>query len=245
MISLKETELILNIGSNKLLHLNHPCSVCSSDDLSNWFVHFHASDLAYCGKQVQLRILDYLNGKRKHTDLNKANFFNDGHIHEEEIRKYLKNGLTEEYTIIANREFVTEVITNGEKLIVYGHPDIIVKNRITKEITLFECKALMDGTYKRSINTGEYREEYYGQVQCYLWQLDLPSGMLVIKNRNTGAIDKIHHIDVNPQWVEDRLYNLSMIQKSIKNGDTDSIIKKYDLYNRMCNFCEYNNICWK
>lgn len=195
--------------------------------------------------------------------------FEDGREHERQTIEMLKRGgvkIVDEQrpinkrTLLEITPFVCEVC--GERTqegVMHGHIDWVTLDEDRPILT--EHKAINGFAFDRYWG-GDLPDGYFSQMALYMTTLKIPDGLLLVKNKNTGAFLEYH---VSMQY-EDLL-----VEKVIKGEKEKTLLVTIpnivgdwmDYLERMqsltdvppreheykckfpCGYCRYENLCWE
>jgi hypothetical protein len=221
------------LGGDILGNNSNPCSLCGTDEF-----HFHASDLGGCQKRIYLNKLN----KISYNNDARNNFLMDGHLHEKSILDYISS--------VNSSNFKIEPCVNEMQLqkkfdnfTLVGHPDAI--GTVTDNGFLIECKAVSNETWKLC-KDNIISDVWYGQIQTYLYLLNLKVGYLIVKNRSTSDILMPFRFEYDEEYFTHRIKGLNNIAYSILENATESVPTKEhsDSKHKECSVCPYWNDCW-
>jgi hypothetical protein len=116
-----------------------------------------------------------------------------------------------------------------------------------------EIKGMSDNNYKY-LTTAEnmmdaminapagqwYMRQYAAQILCYIWGLDKPYGVFIIKNKLTGAItDRIVYYDEHLEYFEGILQRCKHIEECVHRGELPPPIDEWIV----CARCDARHLC--
>jgi len=112
----------------------------------------------------------------------------EGHLHEKAVKELLRT----EKNIITDEQM--EIKLEYDNYSFLGHIDGVIKlcdNGVFSEPKLLEIKSMSQGEYNRWIK-GNFSEfpQYAIQLSLYMTALNMREAFYVVKNRNTGQVDK-------------------------------------------------------
>lgn len=243
-----------------------PCQMCKAHpEQQGKRVHFHGSDVGACPRKTYFTMTL---GKQTQAVGKQAAFLQDGHLHE----RMMLEAIGKKFTVVAPKNtaelreaipmlseseaydtFLVEKKVLGiyRTFLLIGHYDgLVVDDRIddglepeTKNVALIECKSVKEYTWKQ-VKAGEIKDEWYGQMQAYMWMMGISRCYLLVKNRATSEMLKPIRIDFDAAWMLKKLKLMNLIYKCVntmKEVPKPAIKKGTD---GECKFCPFNNKCY-
>lgn len=186
-------------------------------------------------------------------------FFDDGRIHEQDIRRRLRLVLrSPEQEVIHRRTGAKGRIDNTayfNSVKRYLPPGMIVPTdkEGRAEDPLLEIKTSNQFQFDHMVRTERPSFVYYDQVQLYLYQTKKPWAILLIKNRNSFGPDR-----GRPPYLEFVVWSDAARQKEIltgllvtKKAATESrklgeniVPRPFQRTSSKCQFCRFKLHCW-
>lgn len=236
-----------------------PCSLCIQTDFDfSILPHFHGSDFGKCLRAVQV---EKYQPAPDPVPVEKQAQFADGHVHEAAIVRTLMSGgvLINHLPGMLGDEgcefFVTIDLRTGkkksisfqdasrmqsdssswlsEKILAAGHVDGVIDDTY-----LLECKAVKDWAFKSKIDVKRPPENYLMQMRFYMMGLDLLSGFLVVKNRDTSEI-KIANVQRDDAAVIEKAFDLQKIVDRRFTRDPLPCVPVWPDEKKFCNACKH------
>lgn len=138
------------------------------------------------------------------------------------------------------------LVTHVDGLGAYDDPD--TGNTIHFGI---ECKAVKDAKDTpnspwKDILEGRIPEDWYGQMQAYMFATDTQRWYLCVKNRTTSKMLSPIRIDYDWKYVATRLMRFNKTYAFVNIGQTHTLPNPKDMDKKMveCKFCSYGRRCW-
>lgn len=207
-----------------------------------------------CVRQGEYALLRWQDAEKITPELQEL--FDEGKLHEQStIDKLQEAG----FTIQENQRPLSEqVIDKGEKLryTISGRIDFTMRlPRETNDATFYpvEVKGLEPHSWA-ALNTIEdvrnskryYVRMYEGQINMYLYQMSVPRGYLIIKNKVNGRL-KLISVDLNLSLVEHMLQNATRINRVVaevqKTNDYEKLDARIEFDERICGGCAFRALC--
>lgn len=239
-----------------------PCQLCAEHpEQEGRRVHFHASDFGACPRKVYFKMTTGITEKFFGT---KAAFLKNGHLQEAFILEQLKRTLPVTIAknlaeikilvpMVSELDKIQTYMENGiadvsfdgtRKFYIIGHWDGMLKyGELDKEEAILECKSVKDNTFNKC-KTGEISDEWYGQIQAYMFLLRLSRAYLLVHNRTTSELLQPIRIDYDEEYCTKRIRILINIYKSV---NIQREVPKSDSYKGTCSecrFCTFRNRCY-
>ncbi len=199
---------------------------------------FRGSEAGRCSRWLALK----LNGQQpKPFSRQQEITMADSAAHEDLIIMQL----LKDHPIAISRRQQQVVLEQGQVRIV-GHIDgMLTCTKDSPDDHLLEMKALSQFSFAslRSMPVRKYSEEYFQQVQSYLWAMQ-PSGpqdcWFVVKNKNTGEII-IKKISADAEAIAKNIARLADILVAVKFGELPA--EECQFLDRRYSWCNYNKYC--
>ena len=167
--------------------------------------------------------------------------FNEGNLHEESVFERLRKAgfiITE-----TQRSF------HDKNLNISGHIDGFIRHseEIPAPIPL-EVKGLSANnwgsinSYADMVNHKQYYvRKYPAQIQTYMYLSEIPFGLFVLKNKQTGKL-KFIVCDIDYDYVEGLLKKIEKVNKLLTSEEIpDETTEEV----KICQSCPFNHICFK
>lgn len=249
-----------------------PCSICRDNakliKKGASRTHFHVSDGGACKRRVLYSMREPL----KARGFSSAAFLADGHLHERDVLERMGEGLN--LMMIADPELQQDVgqmmviaASNQEELqakipytsdnemnqlLLVGHWDgmMVIARDEGDEVRLLECKAVKKPKYDK-VRGGYMDKEWYGQMQFYmkmlsdhLKKLEVKSGYLLVKNRETSQSLPPIRVDFDSNYLKKRRDALIEVHTALtKTGGMVNREHK-NRKNDECKWCRFAEQCW-
>lgn len=247
-----------------------PCQLCNEHpEQEGKRVHFHASDFGACPRKVYFKMTT---GQTERIFGTKAAFLKNGHLQEAFILEQLKQTLP--VTIAKNTVEIRHkvpMVSDKELLQLYmkdginnvrledirtfyfiGHWDGMITyennpNRISGDIdikeAILECKSVKDATFAK-VKQGEISDEWYGQIQAYMFLLRLSRAYLLVHNRTSSELLQPIRIDYDEEYCTQRINVFINIYKSVNIGKEVPKSAKYKGTCSECRYCSFRDRCY-
>lgn len=155
------------------------------------------------------------------------------------------------FSIIGHCDGWIEYATNPNNIRAYideyppdSNPNTVLRFQTNEtEVALIECKSVTDYTWKE-VKEGRIKEEWYGQMQYYMWALALKKSYLLVKHRGSSDMLQPILISFDSDWLLNRLRLLLLIYKCVNKQQPIPIPKTKNAKDGECKFCPFNNQCW-
>lgn len=128
-----------------------------------------------------------------------------------------------------------------------AHVDAIVKYTSEdgeKETFGIECKAVKEETWKE-VKSGLISQEWWGQMQCYMFVTGIDKWYLVVKNRTSSAIAPPIRVDYDPAFVISRIQKFNKVYAMLnyQKSHLIPIPKDKNPKDKECLFCPFGREC--
>lgn len=263
-------------GADKRSKSSNPCTICKSTERTEGDVrgHFHGSEFGACMLKVyrdmtRPKITDEMNGS--------AAFLLDGHAHEEQIlfnlyqaplpvvafanddkyekqvqvyiRENKKTRIHDFTMPTEGRKPNTPGVKKSFKMILHLDGLMELEGEGESGFVGIECKSVKDYTWNNIKKTSTISDIWYGQIQSYmLWNHDITTFYLIVKNRTSSRILKPIRIDRDDKYINSRLNVLYKIYNAILEDDPEGqgIVKEHSTAkDSECRYCPYKDECFK
>lgn len=207
--------------------------------------HIGMSGLGHCGRQLGY-VFHEIEGAP--LDWRAKIIFDDGHLHHDQIRKALREGLSLQnscYSLIREEEEVTLGIVKGHVDGVLEHDNVKCQKdgHFSK---LLEVKSMNDRGFAELKRTGELSKEYAVQTSAYLRASGLRSAVILAKSKNTGEMLRLEY-DCDEALLNERLKILHTV---LASEDPEQVAREYQPNHDgalpwNCGYCPYVQLCWR
>jgi CRISPR/Cas system-associated exonuclease Cas4 (RecB family) len=189
--------------------------------------------------------------------------FDDGRIHEQDIRRRLRTILRSPEREVTDPE--TGARGKIDNTIYYGSikPDIeelqyqlgkggsvvefIPGVEASKDPGL-EIKSVNEFQFQEMARSGVILQHYYDQIQSYLWITQLPFFICLIKNRNSNGPEKgvLPFLEFIVLPDTDRQKEIRTGFRVVKEALDQNILppRPFLRESSQCQFCRYKHVCW-
>ena len=165
--------------------------------------------------------------------------FDMGHMLEPYVVSLLRLAGLTVYEVDENGEQFGVILEGGK---IAGHIDGVITGLPESSVPhLLEIKTANNTNYNQLVKKGvkNFSDTYYGQVQCYMGEMDLARCLFVAINKNNCELyfERIKY---------DSFIHKALIERGIDivgGGDPPPRAYGKSTYYR-CNFCNYKSRCW-
>lgn len=193
--------------------------------------HFHAWHAGACSRKIQLAETEWKRG----VSVDKIHQFNDGHLHEEDVRsKLIKAG----YKIARPTKKILLPISGYKKLQVNITPDGILGKAGYEDI-VWENKAIGDYAFDAVAKNG-IPKTYRLQAQLYMYGFSIKDCIFSFKGRHRSQMIWLPlKADADElQEIVQKYYEIDMADEA------ELILPGYDDPEFECSVCDYWYYCW-
>jgi hypothetical protein len=202
------------------------------EDCRNKVEHFHAWHAGACGKKIQLAET----GWKKAVSVDKIHGFNDGHLHEDDVRnKLTKAG----YNIARPTKTIWLPITGHDSIKVNLTPDGVL-GRAGYEDVIWENKAIGDYSFDMVARNG-IPKPYRLQGQLYLYAFEIKRAIFSFKNRHRSNLIWLE-MEANSDELQEIVQKYYEI--SVANEFEAILPPAYEKPEFECSVCDYWYDCW-
>lgn len=263
-------------GANVRKDRTHPCTICNGlpkeDNTDSIRGHFHGSEFGQCmlktyrnmteGKETEIisTAASLIDGHAHESEifknldaggLNVVGFGNQAHL-EKQVQVYVKkNGKVNQrdFTMPMKDEPNKKEWEKSFRMILHLDGLLEIEGDEKENLVGIECKSVKDYTWNKIKKTSEISDIWYGQIQAYmLWNHNITTFYLIVKNRGSSEILKPIRIDRDDKYINRRLNILYRIFNSIieDNKEAHQIEAEHtSIQNSECKFCPYKEDCYE
>ena len=207
--------------------------------------HIGMSALGHCGRQ-----LAYMHHQIQGNPLDwRAKvIFNDGHMHHDQIRKAIREGLVLNdscYSLLSEEEEVNIGVLTGHIDGMLWHDDAACASKEHKTM-LLEVKSMNDRGFQELKRTNKLSFEYRAQVSGYLRASQVGLAYILVKNKNTG---ELYHLIYEGEdvFLDSRL---DVLGEAINSTYPEEVRREYQAdadgkFDWQCNYCPFIRLCWR
>lgn len=207
--------------------------------------HIGMSGLGHCGRQLAY---NYHEIPGIPLDWRAKIIFDDGHLHHDQIRKALREGLSLNescYSLIREEEQVTLGYVTGHVDGVLQHDNVRCQ-KDDHHSMLLEVKSMNEYGFQQLKKTGELSMEYATQTSAYLRATGLGAAVILAKNKNTGEMLRLVY-NGDADLLDARLKVLYKVHTS---EDPEQVDREYgpDGNGKLpwnCGYCPFVQLCWR
>ena len=207
--------------------------------------HIGMSALGHCGRQLAYK---YHEIPGNPYDWRAKIIFDDGHLHHDQIRKALAEGLVlmnSCYSLVKEEEQVSLGYVTGHIDGMLEHDDIKCENKEHRDL-LLEVKSMNDRGFNEFKKTGELSKEYAIQTSAYMRATGVSGALILAKNKNSGEMLQLLY-NGDSDLLDQRLRVLYDVHKS---GQPEDVLREYGpnaagVLPWNCGYCPFVRLCWR
>lgn len=207
--------------------------------------HIGMSALGSCGRRLGYM---YHEIEGAPLDSRAKIIFDDGHLHHDQIRKALREGLILNdscYSLVREEEEVSLGYVTGHIDGVLQHDSVKCQNE-GHRTKLLEVKSMNARGFAELKRTGELSKEYGTQTSAYLRATGYTEASIVAKNKDTGEMLRLTYTG-NADLLDSRLNVLYKVHSSQNPEDVE---REYGpnhdgRLDWHCGYCPFVLLCWR
>ncbi len=207
--------------------------------------HIGMSALGHCGRQ---NAYNYHEIEGRPLDWRAKIIFDDGHLHHDQIRKALREGLVLNescYSLVREEEQVMLGVVPGHVDGVLQHDHIQCQDKDHFSM-LLEVKSMNDRGFSELKRTGELSMEYASQTSAYLRATGLQAAVILAKNKNTGEMLRLVY-QCDAKLLDARLQVLHSV---LASEQPEAVSREYGPNGDgklpwHCGYCPHTMLCWR
>lgn len=169
--------------------------------------------------------------------------FDDGHLHEQDIRRRLR-------LILKSPEKEAYDPETGAK----GKLDNTIDYRKVPELDLkedpvLEIKTANEFSFQHMAATGQISQRYYDQIQYYLFETKKLMAVLLIKNRNSTGPGKgqLSYLEYTVMSDPERQKEIRISLLAVKESVEANVLpaRPFPIESTNCSYCRFKYTCWE